>query len=46
MEENIFFFIILCIWAVIYLCLAVYIWFSKKAIAFWGNKKMFEVSKQ
>lgn len=43
MVQNIFFFIILCIWAVIYLCLAVYIWFSKKAIGFWGNKKMFEV---
>ena len=44
MEKNIFFFFILCIWAVIYLCLAVYIWFSKKAIGFWGNKKMFEVT--
>lgn len=27
-----------------YLCLAVYIWFSKKAIGFWGNKKMFEMT--
>ena len=44
MEKNIFFFFILCIWAVIYLCLAVYIWFSKKAIAFWGKAKMFEVT--
>lgn len=30
--------------AVIYLCLGVYIWFSKKAIGFWGNKKMFQVT--
>nr|WP_252198464.1 hypothetical protein [Clostridium sp. MCC353] len=39
-----FFFVIICIWAVIYLCLAVYIWFSKKAIRFWGHKRMFEVT--
>lgn len=44
MEQNIFFFIILCIWAVIYLCFAIYIWFSNKAIGFWENKKMFEVT--
>lgn len=44
MNENMFFFIILCIWAVIYMCLAIYIWFSKKAIRFWGKKKMFEVT--
>lgn len=44
MKENIFFFTILCIWGVIYVCLAIYIWFSKKAIGFWGNKKMFEVT--
>lgn len=44
MEQNIFFFIIFCIWGVIYVCLAIYIWFSKKAIGFWGNKKMFEVT--
>ena len=44
MKENIFFFTIFCIWDVIYVCLAIYIWFSKKAIRFWGNKKMFEVT--
>ena len=44
MKENIFFFIILCIWGVLYICLAIYIWFSKKAIGFWGNRKMFEVT--
>lgn len=44
MKENIFFFIILCIWGVIYICLAIYIWFSKKAIGFWRNKQMFEVT--
>ena len=28
-----------------YICvLGYYIWFSKKAIGFWGNKKMFEVT--
>lgn len=26
------------------MCLAIYIWFSKKAIGFWGNKNMFEVT--
>ena len=26
------------------MCLAIYIWFSKKAIYFWGKKKMFEVT--
>lgn len=44
MEQNIFFFIIFCIGGIIYVCLAIYIWFSKKAIGFWGNKKMFEVT--
>lgn len=44
MKENIFFFIILCIWGVLYICLAIYIWFSKKAIGFWGSRKMFEVT--
>lgn len=44
MKENIFFFIILCFWGVLYICLAIYIWFSKKAIGFWGNRKMFEVT--
>ncbi len=44
MKGNIFFFILLCMWGVIYMCLAIYIWFSKKAIDFWGNKKTFEVT--
>lgn len=44
MKENIFFFIILCIWGVIYICLAIYIRFSKKAIGFFGKKQMFEVT--
>lgn len=44
MEENTISFIIWCIWGVFLMCLAVYIWFSKKAIGFWGNKKMFEVT--
>ena len=44
MKENIFFFLLLCIWGVLYICLAIYIWFSKKAIGFWGNRKMFEVT--
>ena len=43
MKDSIFFFIILCIWGIIYIGLAIYIWFSKKAIGFWGTKKMFEV---
>lgn len=44
MKENIFFFVIFCVWGAIYVCLAIYIWFSKKAIGLWGNKKMFEVT--
>ena len=34
----------LCIWGVIYICIAIYIWFSKKAIAFRGSKKFIEVT--
>ena len=44
MEKNIFFFFILCIGGAFFIGVAVYIWFSKKAIGFWGNKKMFEVT--
>lgn len=44
MERNTIFFILWCIWGSFYICLAVYIWFSKKTIAFWGNAKMFEVT--
>ena len=44
MKDNLFFFIILCIWGVIYLGLALYIWFSKKAVGFFGSKKIFEVT--
>ena len=44
MTQNVFFFIMFCIWGVIFMCLAVYIWFSKKPIGFWGNKNMFEVT--
>ena len=44
MKDNIFFFAILCIWGIIYMGLALYIWFSKKAVGFWGSKKMFEVT--
>lgn len=44
MKGNIYFFILLCIWGVIYICLAIYIWFAKKAIGFWGNEKMIEVT--
>jgi len=29
MEQNIFFFIIFCIWGVIYVCLAIYMVFKK-----------------
>lgn len=44
MEKYTIGFIIWCIGGSFYICLAVYIWFSKKPIAFWGNKKMFEVT--
>lgn len=44
MEITTIYFIIWCIWGIFYICLAVYIWFSKKPIAFWGNTKMFEVT--
>lgn len=44
MKENIFFFGMLCIWGIIYICIAIYIWFSKKAIAFWESKKFIEVT--
>ena len=44
MKDSIFFFIILWMWGIIYVGLAIYIWFSKKAIGFWGTKKMFEVN--
>ncbi|WP_283684777.1 hypothetical protein [Parablautia sp. Marseille-Q6255] len=44
MKENIFFCGLLCIWGIIYICIAIYIWFSKKAIAFRGSKKFIEVT--
>ena len=44
MEGNAIGFILWCIGGVFFICLAVYIWFSKKAIAFWGKAKMFEVT--
>ena len=44
MEEAITSFITWCIWGIFFICLAVYIWFSKKAISFWGNKNTFEVT--
>ncbi len=44
MEGNAVGFILWCIGGVFFICLAVYIWFSKKAIAFWGKAKMFEVT--
>ena len=44
MEVNTIRFIVWCLWGIFFICLAVYIWFSKKAIGFWGKKKMFEVT--
>lgn len=44
MEKNTIAFVLWCILGSFYIFLAVYIWFSKKAIAFWGSAKMFEVT--
>lgn len=44
MEENTIAFIIWCIGGMFFICLAIYIWFSRKAIFFWGRSKIFEVT--
>lgn len=44
MEVNTIAFIIWCIGGVFFICLAIYIWLSPKAIFFWGKSKMFEVT--
>lgn len=44
MEGKTIGFIIWCIFGSIFLCLAVYSWFSKKPMRFWANVEVFEVS--
>ena len=44
MEENIFFFCLLCLLAVIDICLAVFLWFTKKEVTFWGKKNIMEAT--
>ena len=44
MDKYTISFIIWCIGGAFFIGVAVYIWFSKKAIGFWGNKNMFEVA--
>lgn len=44
MEGKTIGFMIWCIGGMFFIGIAIYIWFSKKAIGFWGNAKMFEVT--
>lgn len=43
MEGRIFGFIIWCVFGIIFICLAVFSWFSKNPVGFWANADVCEV---
>lgn len=44
MEGGTIAFIMWCVFGSMFLCLAIYAWFSKKPMGFWANAKVFEVT--